>query len=49
MTATFALVLWFLSIASCFACYHIGRDSMRQDIRDRKERRSRWEEFDDED
>jgi hypothetical protein len=49
MSATFAIVLAVLSIGSCFACYHIGRESMRQDIRDRKERRSRWEEFDDED
>jgi hypothetical protein len=49
MSATFAIVLAILSIGSCFASYHIGRESMRQDIRDRKERRSRWEEFDDED
>ena len=49
MTAYFAISLAILSIGSCFASYQIGRESMRQQIRDAKERRSRWEEFDDED
>jgi hypothetical protein len=49
MTATFALVLWFLSIASCIACYPLGQDSVRQQLRNSNERRRRWEEFDDED
>jgi len=49
MTASFAIVLAVLSIGSCFASYHIGRESMRQQMRDHKDRRRRWEEFDDED
>ena len=49
MTASFAICLAILSIGSCFACYRLGRESMRQDIRDFQERRRRWEEFDDED
>jgi hypothetical protein len=49
MTATFAIVLAVLSLGSCFASYQIGRESMRQEMRDFQERKSRWEEFDDED
>ena len=49
MTATFAIVLAVLSLGSCFASYQLGRDSMRQEIRDFQERKRRWEEFDDED
>lgn len=49
MTATFAIVLAVLSLGSCFACYMLGRDSMRQEIKDYQERKRRWEEFDDED
>ncbi len=49
MSATFAIVLALLSIGSCFACYHIGRRSMWDEIKDHRERRRRWEEFDDED
>jgi len=49
MTASFAICLAILSIGSCVASYYIGRDSMRQQMRDRQERRRRWEEFDDED
>jgi len=49
MTAYFAISLAILSIGSCFASYHIGRESMRQQMRDHHERRRRWEEFDDED
>ena len=49
MTATFAIVLAVLSLGSCFASYQLGRDSMRQEIRDYQERKRRWEEFDDED
>ena len=49
MNAYFAISLAILSIGSCFASYHIGRESMRQQMRDHQERRSRWEEFDDED
>ena len=33
MTATFAIVLAVLSLGSCFACYQLGRDSMRQEIK----------------
>jgi hypothetical protein len=49
MTAYFAISLAILSIGSCFASYHIGRESMRQQMRDHQDRRRRWEEFDDED
>jgi hypothetical protein len=49
MSATFAIVLAVLSLGSCFASYQLGRDSMRQEIKDYKERKRRWEEFDDED
>jgi predicted Co/Zn/Cd cation transporter (cation efflux family) len=49
VTATFAIVIAVLSIGSCFACYHIGRRSMWDEIKDHRERRRRWEEFDDED
>lgn len=49
MSASFAICLAVLSLGSCFASYHIGRDSMRQEIRDYQERKRRWEEFDDED
>ena len=43
MTTGFAICLAILSIGSCFACYRLGRESMRQDIRDFQERRRRWE------
>jgi len=46
MTATFAIVLSLLSLGSCFASYQLGRDSMRQEIRDYQERKRRFEEFD---
>ena len=49
MTASFAICLAILSLGSCFASYQLGRDSMRQEIRDYQERKRRWEEFDDED
>ena len=49
MTASFAIVLAILSLGSCFASYQLGRDSMRQEIKDYQERKRRWEEFDDED
>jgi hypothetical protein len=49
MTASFAICLAVLSLGSCFACYQIGRESMRQEMRDFQERKRRWEEFDDED
>ena len=49
MTTGFAICLAILSIGSCVACYRLGRESMRQDIRDFQERKRRWEEFDDED
>lgn len=34
-------------MGSCLACYHLGRDSMRSDIRDHQERRRRWQEWED--
>lgn len=49
MTASFAICLAVLSLGSCFASYQLGRDSMRQEIKDYQERKRRWEEFDDED
>jgi hypothetical protein len=49
MSATLAISIAVLTIGSCFASYHVGRESMRRDIRDFQERRRRWEEFDDED
>ena len=49
MSATLAICITVLTLGSCFASYHLGRESMRQDIRDFQERKRRWEEFDDED
>jgi hypothetical protein len=49
MSGTFAIVLAVLSLGSCLASYMLGRDSMRQQMRDRQERMQRWEEFDDQD
>jgi hypothetical protein len=50
MSATLAICIAFLSIGSCIACYLLGQDNVRQQLRDsKKERRRRWEEFDDED
>jgi len=49
MSATLAICIAVLSIGSCIVCYLLGQDNVRQQIRDSKERRRRWEEFDDED
>ncbi len=49
MSASFAICLAVLTLGSCFASYQLGRDSMRQEMRDYQERKRRWEEFDDED
>lgn len=49
MSATLAISIAVLTLGSCFASYHLGRDSMRQEIRDLQERKRRWEEFDDQD
>jgi hypothetical protein len=49
MSATMAIAIALLTLGSCFASYHLGRDAMRQELRDSQERRRRWEEFDDED
>ena len=49
MSATLALSIAVLTIGSCFASYMLGRDSMRQEIRDYQERKRRQEEFDDQD
>ena len=49
MSATLAISIALLTLGSCIACYLLGRESMRSDIRDFQERRRRWEEFDDED
>jgi len=49
MSATLAICIAVLSIGSCIVCYLPGQDNVRQQIRDSKERRRRWEEFDDED
>jgi len=49
MSATMAIAIAVLTLGSCFASYHLGRDSMRQEMRDFQERKRRWEEFDDKD
>ena len=60
MSATLAISIAVLTLGSCIACYMLGRDSMkpslsveierlRQEIKDYRERRQRWQEFDDED
>jgi hypothetical protein len=46
MSATLAICIAVLTLGSCFASYYLGRDSMRQEIRDFQERRRRFEEFD---
>ena len=35
MSATFAIVLAVLSLGSCFACYHIGREAGRIEKKDK--------------
>jgi hypothetical protein len=49
MSASFAICLAVLTLGSCFASYHLGREAMRHEFRDYQERKRRWEEFDDED
>jgi len=49
MSATLAISIAVLTLGSCFGSYMLGRESMRLEIRNYKERRRRWEEFDDED
>ena len=49
MSASFAICLAVLTLGSCFASYHLGREAMRQEHKDYFERKRRWEEFDDED
>jgi hypothetical protein len=49
MSATLAISIAVLTLGSCLASYMLGRDSMRQEIKDYQERKRRWEEFDDED
>lgn len=49
MSVTLAVSIALLTLGSCFASYQLGRDSMRQEMRDYQERKRRWEEFDDED
>ena len=48
MSATLAISIAVLTLGSCLASYMLGRDSMRQQMKDFQERRRRWEEFDDE-
>ena len=48
MSAGLALCIALLTLGSCFACYMLGRDSYRNELRDFQERKRRWEEFDDE-
>jgi len=45
MSATMAIAIAVLTLGSCFASYYLGRDSMRQEIRDYQERKRRREEF----
>jgi hypothetical protein len=49
MSATLAISIAVLTLGSCLASYMLGRDSMRQEIKDYQERKRRWEEFDDQD
>ena len=49
MSAGLALCIAVLTLGSCFACYMLGRDSYRNELRDFQERKRRWEEFDDQD
>jgi hypothetical protein len=49
MSATLAISIAILTLGSCLASYMLGRDSMRQELRERKERMQRWEEFHDQD
>ena len=46
MSATLAISIAVLTLGSCLASYMLGRDSMRQEIKDYQERRRRFEEFD---
>jgi hypothetical protein len=48
MSAGLALCIAALTLCSCIACYHLGRESMHSDIRDTQEKRRRWEEWEDE-
>ena len=49
MSATLAISIAVVTLGSCLASYMLGRDSMRQEIKDFQERKRRWEEFDDQD
>jgi hypothetical protein len=49
MSAALAISIAVLTLGSCLASYMLGRDSMRQEIKDYQERKRRWEEFDDQD
>ena len=49
VSATLAISIAVLTLGSCLASYMLGRDSMRQQMRDFQERKRRWEEFDDQD
>ena len=49
MSATLAISIAVVTLGSCLASYMLGRDSMRQEIKDYQERKRRWEEFDDQD
>ena len=48
MSAETAFVIAVLTLGSCFASYHIGRESVLSKMRNLRERRRRWQEFDDE-
>ena len=49
VSATLAISIAVVTLGSCLASYMLGRDSMRQQMRDFQERKRRWEEFDDQD
>ena len=46
MSSTLAISIAVLTLGSCLASYMLGRDSMRQEIKDYQERKRRFEEFD---
>ena len=49
MSATMAIAIALLTLGSCYASYMLGRESMWKELKERREERRRWEEFDDED
>jgi hypothetical protein len=49
MSAAMGILLAVLTLGSCWVSYALGRESMWKELKNRREERRRWEEFDDED